>query len=170
MKTTCLILATALAMVPPSLRADPTSADDDCYKIAGYYAGIGFAMTPTNYTSMGGTGHTVKYNIPVSRGVDYVFLVGHDKAAKDVDLYVYSEVGNLILKDTRPDSHAGVKFRADYNGTVIAYVHLVRTTGLAAFSVMIGRRGEEISGVRGEENQPAATAPAAKDQKPPGTP
>ena len=155
MKTTrLLLLAAALAMAPHSLRADPTTADDDCYKIAGYYSGLGFAMTPTNYTSMGGTGHTVKYNIPVSRGVDYVFLVGHDKAAKDIDIYVYSEVGNLILKDTRSDSHAGIKFRSDYNGTVIAYVHLARANGLAAFSVMIGRRGEEKSA-------PAAAAPDA---------
>ena len=143
MKSTCLLLASALAMAPHSLRADPASADDDCYKMAVHYTQTGYAMTPTNYTSTGGSGLTVKYNIPVSRGLDYVFLVGRDSYVRDIDLYVYSEVGNLIIKDTRPDSRAGVKFRADYNGTVIVYVHLARATGLASFSVMVGRRGAE---------------------------
>ena len=56
---------------------------------------------------------------------------------------MYSEVGNLIVKDTRADSRAGVKFRSDYNGTVVVYVHLARASGLASFSVMVGRRGAE---------------------------
>ena len=143
MKSTCFLLAALLAAAPHCLRADPTSADDDCYKMAVHYTQTGYAMTPTNYTSTGGSGLTVKYNIPVSRGLDYVFLVGRDSYVRDIDLYVYSEVGNLIIKDTRPDSRAGVKFRADYNGTVIVYVHLARATGLASFSVMVGRRGAE---------------------------
>ena len=143
MKSTLLLLTAALVAAPHCLRADPATADDDCYKMAIHYTQTGFAMTPTNYTSTGGSGHTVKYNIPVSRGLDYVFLVGRDSHASDIDIYVYSEVGNLILKDTRPDSRAGVKFRSDYNGTVIVYVHLARARGLASFSVMVGRRGAE---------------------------
>ena len=143
MKSTLLLLTAALVAAPHCLRADPATADDICYKMAVHYTQLGFAMTPTNYTSPGGSGHTVKYNIPVSRGLDYVFLVGGDLSAKDIDIYVYSEVGNLILKDTRPESRAGVKFRADYNGTVVVYVHLARASGLASFSVMVGRRGAE---------------------------
>lgn len=143
MKSTYLLLAAALAMAPQFLRADPASADDDCYKLAVHYTQLGFAMTPSNYTSTGGSGHTVKYNIPVNRGLDYVFLVGGDSSARDIDIYVYSEVGNLILKDVRSESRAGVKFRSDYNGTVIAYVHLARASGLASFSVMVGRRGAD---------------------------
>jgi hypothetical protein len=152
MKSTHLLLALAFAAAPQCLRADPATADDACYKMAVRYTQLGFAMTPTNYTSTGGSGHTVKYNIPVSRGLDYVFLVGGDLSAKDIDIYVYSEVGNLILKDVRSDSRAGVKFRSDYNGTVIAYVHLARASGLASFSVMVGRRGEDKpAGVSGPE-------------------
>ena len=143
MKSTCFLLAALLAAAPHCLRADPTSADDDCYKMAVHYTQTGFAMTPTNYSSIGGSGHTVKYNLPVNRGLDYVFLVGKDSHARDLDIYVYSEVGNLIIKDTRADARAGVKFRSDYNGTVIVYVHLARATGLASFSVMVGRRGAE---------------------------
>ena len=155
MKSTSLLLAAALLGAPPFLRADPTTADDDCYKLADHYTRLGFAMTPSNYTSTGGSGHTVKYNIPISRGLDYVFLVGADLSARDIDIYVYSEVGNLILKDVRPDRHAGVKFRADYNGTVIAYVHLARASGLASFSVMVGRRGAE----KGSPDSVADAAP-----------
>ena len=81
--------------------------------------------------------------IPVSKGVDYVILVGRDVAARDLDLYVYDEVGSLILDDRRTTSRAGVKFRSSYSGTVQAYVHIARATGLAAYAVLVGRRGDE---------------------------
>lgn len=140
-------LLTCLAAVciafPAAALADPAAAEDDCYKMAVYYTQRGFAMTPTNYTGMGGAGHTVKYTIPVSKGLDYTFLVGRDKYALDLDIYVYDEVGSLILDDRRPDARAGVKFRSSYNGTVFVYVHLARASGMAAYSVLVGRRGVE---------------------------
>lgn len=137
------LIAVLLLVAQLPLRADPAKAEDDCYNMAVYYTARGFAMSPTNTSGLGGAGFTVRLLIPVSKGVDYVILVGRDVAARDLDLYVYDEVGSLILDDRRNNSRAGVKFRSSYSGTVQAYVHIARATGLAAYAVLVGRRGDE---------------------------
>lgn len=136
-------LAALLAALPLTSHADPTKAEDDSYSMAVYYTARGFAMSPTNHVGLGGSGYTVRFLIPVSKGLDYVFLVGRDHFAKDIDLYVYDEVGSLILDDRRADSRAGVKFRSSYNGTAQVYLHIARADGLAAYAVLVGRRGVE---------------------------
>lgn len=140
-----LACAALLALAPKSW-ADPAKAEDDCYSMAVSYSARGFAMSPTNHSGLGGSGFTVRFLVPVSKGLDYVFLVGRDQFAKDIDVYVYDEVGSLILDDRRPDSRAGVKFRSSYNGTVQVYVHIARADGLAAYAVLVGRRGVEKGG------------------------
>jgi hypothetical protein len=137
------LIAVLLIAAQAPLKADPAKAEDDCYNMAVYYTARGFAMSPTNTSGLGGAGFTVRLLIPVSKGVDYVILVGRDVAARDLDLYVYDEVGSLILDDRRTTSRAGVKFRSSYSGTVQAYVHIARATGLAAYAVLVGRRGDE---------------------------
>ena len=165
MKNKLLRLLLAVGLIIPNIAtSDPATAEDDCYKMAVYYRDRGYAMTPTNYAGLGGTGNTVKYNIPVSKGLDYVFLVGRDGNARDIDIYVYDEVGNLILNDVRADSRAGVKFRSAYNGTVFAYVHLARASGLAAYAVMVGRRGND-KGEPAPGPDPGAPVPAPADGK-----
>lgn len=139
---TAALLVGAAALTPRAW-ADPAKAEDDAYGMAVHYTARGFAMSPTNHSGLGGSGYTVRFLIPVSKGLDYVFLVGRDNFAKDIDIYVYDEVGSLILDDRRPDSRAGVQFRSSYSGTVQAYVHLARADGLASYSVLVGRRGVE---------------------------
>jgi len=147
MKTkTLLALGAAFAsLLPVASFADPAKAEDEAYKMAVRYTQLGFAMSPTNHTGLGGSGYTVRFLIPVSKGLDYVFLVGGDLAARDIDIYVYDEVGSLILDDRRPDPRAGVKFRSSYNGTTQVYLHMARANGLAAYSVLVGRRGMDKS-------------------------
>jgi hypothetical protein len=127
------------------IQADPAKAEDEAYKMAGRYHQLGYAMAPQNIQGLGGSGYTVKCTIQVTKGIDYVFLVGGDLAALDIDLYVYDEVGNLILDDRRKDPRAGVKFRSSYSGTTEVYVHMARANGLAAYSVLVGRRGVDKS-------------------------
>jgi hypothetical protein len=137
-----VLIAALLVATQLPLNGDPAKAEDDCYNMAVHYTQRGFAMSPTNSSGLGGSGHTVRLLIPVSKGIDYVILVGRDAAARDLDLYVYDEVGSLILDDRRATSRAGVKFRSSYSGTVQAYVHIARARGLAAYAVLVGRRGE----------------------------
>jgi hypothetical protein len=135
----------AASLAAPNSFADPAKAEDDAYSMAVHYTARGFYMSPTNTSGIAGTGFTVKVLIPVSKGLDYVILIGRDAFARDIDLYVYDEVGQLILDDRRPTSRAGVKFRSSYNGTVQAIVHIARAQGLCAYAVLVGRRGVERS-------------------------
>ena len=136
----------ALLAFAPLVHADPAKAEDDCYSMAVHYTARGFAMSPTNTSGVATAGFIVKVMIPITKGLDYVILVGRDKFAKDVDLYVYDEDGQLILDDRRTDTRAGVKFRASYTGTCEAFVHMARAHGLAAYALLVGRRGIESAG------------------------
>lgn len=137
-------VATTAAVIACSVGtalADPSSAEEDAYSMSVYYTQRGFAMAPTNTNGVGDSGTMIRFIVPVSKGLDYVFLAGIDLAVKDIDIYVYDEVGSLILDDRRPARRAGVKFRSAYNGTVQVYLHLRSAEGLGAYSVLVGRRG-----------------------------
>src|SRR5438093_1080075 len=116
----------ALLAFAPLVHADPAKAEDECYNMAVHYTARGFYLSPTNTSGVGTAGYTIKVMIAVTKGLDYIILVGGDKFAKDLDLYVYDEVGQLILDDRRDphDRHAGhvagVKFRSSYTGTAEA--------------------------------------------------
>jgi len=125
----------------PTLRADPREAEDIAYRMATSYIAKGFSMAPTDNSGVLGAGQAIRFLIPVTKGLDYVFLAGGDAAAVDIDVYVYDEVGNLILDDRRPSRYAGVQFRASYNGTAIVYLNMAKADGLGSYYVLVGRRG-----------------------------
>jgi hypothetical protein len=140
----------SLLLFAHSTYADPAKAEDECYNMAVNYTARGFAMSPTNVSGVGPAGYVVKVMIEVTKGLDYLILIGGDKFAKDLDLYVYDEVGQLILDDRRDPRRsgangkmAGVKFRAEYTGSVEAFVHIAAAQGLASYAVLVGRRGME---------------------------
>jgi hypothetical protein len=129
-----------------ALQADPREAEDVAYRMATSYVAKGFSMAPTDNSGVLGSGQALRFLIPVTKGLDYVFLCGSDQAALDVDVYVYDEVGNLILDDRRSSKLAGVQFRASYNGTALVYLHMARADGLASYYVLVGRRGVAKAG------------------------
>lgn len=130
---------------PSALKADPAQAEDVAYRMAGNYIAKSFQMAPTDHSGVLGSGQAIRFIIPVTKGLDYVFLVGADDFAKDVDIYVYDEVGGLILDDRRSAKLAGVQFRSSYNGTAVVYLHMARADGLASYCVLVGRRGAGAS-------------------------
>ncbi len=134
-------ISSAFAFSTGAVLADPAAAEEDAYSMAVHYTQRGFAMAPTNTNGVGASGAMIRFIVPVSKGLDYVFLAGIDEAVRDIDIYVYDEVGSLILDDRRPERRAGVKFRSSYNGTVQVYLHLRSAIGLGAYSVLVGRRG-----------------------------
>ena len=121
--------------------ADPVEAEDTAYRMARKFIEKGFAMAPTDHSGVCGGGTAIEFLIPVNKGLDYVFLVGTDLAARDVDIYVYDDVGGLILDDRRHGRLAGVQFRSSYNGTTKVYMHMANSIGLASWYVLVGRRG-----------------------------
>ncbi len=142
-----LIVGAILFASTAVLKADPREAEDVAYRMAGNYVAKGFSMAPTDNSGVLGGGQAIRFLIPVTKGLDYVFLCGADQFAMDVDVYVYDEVGNLILDDRRGKRLAGVQFRASYNGTAMVYLNMVRAQGLASYYVLVGRRGAAKGGV-----------------------
>ena len=144
MERSQILLATLFAGVfgfSASLKADPAQAEDVAYRMATTYIAKSFQMAPTDHSGVLGSGQAIRFIIPVTKGLDYVFLAGTDDFAKDVDIYVYDEVGGLILDDRRSSKLAGVQFRSAYNGTAVVYLHMARADGLASYCVLVGRRG-----------------------------
>lgn len=148
-KLSTLTLASLLLLSAGSLHADPAQAEDVAYRMAKDYIAKSFQMAPTDNTGILGSGQAIRFLIPVSRGVDYVFLAGTDGFALDADIYVYDEVGQLILDDRRGSKLAGVQFRSSYNGTAVVYLHMARANGLASYCVLVGRRGTQKEGISG---------------------
>jgi hypothetical protein len=145
------------------LKADPREAEDVAYRMAATYVAKSFSMSPTDHTGVLGGGQALRFLVPVTKGLDYAFLVGADQNAMDVDVYVYDEVGNLILDDRRKSKLAGVQFRASYNGTALVYLHMARASGLASYYVLVGRRGAPKEGAPLALNEGAGfTAPAVE--------
>jgi len=172
-----LVATGLLAFLLPAGRAfaDPAAAEDDAYTMSVKYTQKGYAMAPTNTSGVGASGTLIRFIVPVSKGLDYVFLAGIDDYVRDCDIYVYDEVGNLILDDRRPARRAGVQFRSAYNGTVQVYLHLRVTNGMGAYSVLVGRRGavREKNDVTDKEGSlvsdptlPGGTAPATTKEAP----
>ncbi len=156
------LAASVMIGLPWTAPADPAAAEDVAYQMATKYVAKGFAMAPTDNSGLLGMGGAVKFLIPVNKGLDYVFLVGSDKAAKDVDIYVYDDVGSLILDDRRVGKLAGVQFRSSYNGTAVVYLHMANAEGLAAWYVLVGRRGSIKSGIAPADVE--STTPPATEQ------
>lgn len=133
-------MITALALLAPLNAQDPVKAGDDAYSMGVYYSARGFNMLPA-IDGVDGGGTKIEFLIPVTQGIDYVFLAGRDAYIRDLDLYVYDEGNALLIKDRRSDARAGTRFRASYTGTVKVILHIARADGLGAWSVIVGRRG-----------------------------
>jgi hypothetical protein len=152
-KAVMAVLLAAIAMFPSPVRADMVKAEDVAYRMATSYVAKSFNLSPTMQSSILAGGQFVRYTIPVARGVDYVILVGTDDAVLNTGIYVYDEVGGLILDDIRGKSRAGVQFRSSYSGSVYAYVYAARVRGaFGALAVLVGRRGSERTGTAFPEN------------------
>ncbi len=152
-KALIALLIAAIAMLPLPVRADMVKAEDIAYRMATSYVAKSFNLSPTMQSSILSGGQFVRYTIPVARGVDYVILVGTDDAVVNTGIYVYDEVGGLILDDIRGKSRAGVQFRSSYTGSVYAYVYAARVRGaFGALAVLVGRRGSERQGSIFPEN------------------
>lgn len=137
------LITIALASVSLAFTAsaqDPVKAGDDAYSMGVYYSQRGFNMLPA-IDGVDGRGAKIEFLIPVTQGIDYVFLGGRDRYITDLDIYIYDETGALLIKDRRSDARAGTRFRASYTGSVKVILHVAGANGLGAWSVIVGRRG-----------------------------
>ena len=168
MKLTSFIKTSAIALLTAGVlsifgssvaKADSAEAADRAFAMAVKYSAMGYYMSPSK-EGHGGFGVTYEFEIPVSRGLDYVFIVAGDRNCEDINVYIEAEeTGNTIVKDTRRvhNGLAGTRWRSDYNGTVNVVVHFARVSDRCGWSALVGRRGT-----------PTATAPMGIDTVPGG--
>jgi len=135
--------AAGFLVLSPSVRADNAEAADRAFEMAEKYAGMGFYMAPSK-EGKAGLGVTLEFEVPVNRGLDYVFVVAGDKYCQDIDVWIEAEeTGNTLVKDTRRINNAlaGVRWRSDYNGVVNVVVSFPRATSRCSWAAVVGRRG-----------------------------
>lgn len=109
-------------------------------KLAVRYRAKGYAVGPTGDAGSMAPGQSVRFQVPVTRGLDYVFLVVTDRPGADFDISVRDDEGGLIMDDRRPDRFAGVQFRSGYSGTATVIVSLGSREGAADWVFLAGRR------------------------------
>ena len=161
-KTSVLALAAAgfLSIFGATAKADTAEASDRAFTMGAKYSAMGYYMSPSK-EGHGGFGVTYEFEVPVSRGLDYVFLVAGDHNCQDVMVYIEAEeTGNTIVKDTRRvhNGLAGTRWRSDYNGVVNVVVHFAQVSDRCGWCALVGRRGT-----------PTATAESGYSTVPGGT-
>jgi hypothetical protein len=137
-----LLLCAVLALLPgaAAFGQSPARAEDDAYRMAIRQVQRGYTMYPAT-SGVAQRGERIRFLLPITKGVDYVFLVGVDDFVRDVDLYVFDENNGEILVDRRADRRAGTRFRASYTGTATVYVYMANANGLGSWAVLVGTRG-----------------------------
>ena len=148
---------------------DPYEAEEIAYRMAMKQGARGYLVAPVQ-SDVATQGQIIKVAIPVTAGLDYVVLVGGDNNAQNIDVILMSEQKTRIKADKRsPRSggkDAGVRWRSTYSGTAYAYVQIISAYDLAAYAVLVGKRGDsnEDPGSSQLEKAPAhldSTQPAA---------
>lgn len=142
-KTLLLTLASVSTLTFNTAKAQSTAeAADKAYTMAAKYSAMGYYITPSK-EGFAGFATTLEFTLPVSAGLDYVFILAGDRYALDTDVWIESEYGNTIVKDTRKVDNGlcGVRWRSDYNGTATVVVHFARVTNRCGWAAVIGRRG-----------------------------
>jgi hypothetical protein len=158
-------VASLLNATAPQACADPAEAADRAYLMASKYSNMGFYMTPSK-EGHGGLGVTYEFEVPVNRGLDYVFIIAGDQYCQELEIWVEAEeTGNTLVKDTRraPNGLAGVRWRSDYNGTVDVVVHFARVTDRCGWCALVGRRGTVVTPYEGTASTLGGNRPSPAD-------
>jgi hypothetical protein len=140
---TALLATALLTIAAQQAKADTAEAADRAYQMAAKYSAMGYYMSPSR-EGHGGFGVTYEFEVPVNRGLDYVFIVAGDHYCQDVDIWVEAEEsGNTLVKDTRKihNGLSGVRWRSDYNGSVNIVVHFAQVSSRCGWCAVVGRRG-----------------------------
>jgi hypothetical protein len=141
--TLALLGGSLLTAAAPRAKADVAEAADRAYAMAMKYSGMGYYMSPSK-EGHGGYGVTYEFEVPVNRGLDYVFILAGDHYCEDLEVWIEAEeTGNTIVKDTRrlDNGLAGARWRSDYNGSVNVVVNFARVTSRCGWCALVGRRG-----------------------------
>lgn len=156
-KLASLAVVSASLMIAPETKGDLSQAREMAYRIAEKLRGRGFTLFPGENGDNSKTVQTFEF--PVTKGVDYAFLVASDIAATisdkasrgfrfNIDLYIEDEFGTQIVADQRDEVDAFVQFTSQYNGTAKAKLVIASDASVGGktyrrFFFLMGQRGSD---------------------------
>ncbi len=158
-----------LGMISPAW-ADSAEASDKGYEAASKFSSQGYAITPTK-EGTGKADETVEFEVPVSRGLDYVLIVSGDRGCQAMQVWVESEdTGATLAKDTRKNrpGMAGVGWHSDYNGSVKVAVNFAKVDGSCSWCALVGRKratGTSSEAAAAKSDAAPTKAPEPQAQK-----
>jgi hypothetical protein len=138
-KLTCSFLALATFCSTNTSWASPAQSESIARRMAIRLAAEGYAVTPVAMDVLG-AGQTANHYLRVEPGVDYAITVGGDTDALNIDLIIYDEFGQEMIRDTRLSSLAGATFRSTYAGQVKVIVIMRQARTLGAYCLMQSSR------------------------------
>lgn len=109
-------IATLVSTLAP-VSASPAQAESTARSMILKLVAVGYTPTPITINTLNG-GSTTDHYLRVEPGLDYAVTVGGDSDALNIDLIVYDEFGQEVLRDYRLDKNAGITFRSTYSGQV----------------------------------------------------
>ena len=169
-KKISLLLLFAALLVTGRAFANP-EASDKAWEMANRQNFSNFYFNPS-YEGHAGYATTLEFTIRVAVGIDYIFILAGDRYCQDVNVWIESENGNTLVKDTRKSGLGlcGVRWRSDYNGTVTVVVHFARVSSRCGWAALIGRRPTLKHDIPEEEKPLPAPrrGVSGQSEKPPG--
>ncbi len=106
------------------------------------FDGDGFCLLGTLLRPEGATA----FNRPLKKGETYAFVGAGDDDAKDVDLEILDEAGNVLASDTQEDSVPVIEFKPKKSGNYVIRVTLVDAADpcFCAVATMIKGKGYDV--------------------------
>ena len=138
------ILASAILLAAAARgRADAVDPGDRAFRLASRFSEIGYYVTPFQ-DCRGELDKQCELTVPVSSGLEYVFVVAGSHNCADFDVWVEAEeTGNAFASDShyRHAGLGGVRWRAEHDGEVNLVVHFAKISGRCGWNAILGRRG-----------------------------
>lgn len=118
----------ALACVAGMAAPAAADTDDQMRLVEGILRDRGYESNGFERHGTLSSGESVRHEVYVSAGRNYVASGVCDVDCGDVDVLIYDRYGNEVASDTLPDDFPLAQFRASYTGTYQVEVRLYQCT------------------------------------------
>ncbi len=127
------------ALQMTGLQASPAQAESIARTMTRKLVADGYAVTPIAFDTLG-SGQTATHYLRVEPGVDYAVTIGGDTEALNLDLVIYDEFGQEVIRDYRLSQLAGATFRSTYAGQVKVIVIMKQARTLGSYCLLQSSR------------------------------
>jgi hypothetical protein len=145
-------------------RAESVDPEERAFRLASRFTDMGYYVTPFR-DSLGALDPKCELTVPVSSGLEYVFVVAGNHNCVDLDVWVEAEeTGNTFAADShyRHTGLGGVRWRAEHDGEVQLVVHFAKFSSRCGWNAILGRRSSPSAEFG---SQPAGNDHVAPDRR-----